>query len=68
MALAGSHQARSQSSSLRRPLRRRLAEHVVPPGVLVAEWRDDGCPEATAWLEAKLVLMLRDEQPRDLAV
>ncbi len=41
---------------------------VVPPGRLVAEWREDGCPDATAWIEAKLALVLRDGPPRELAM
>jgi hypothetical protein len=41
---------------------------VVPPWQLVAEWRDDGCPEAWLWIEAKLALLLHEGQPRDLAV
>jgi hypothetical protein len=41
---------------------------VVPPWRLVAEWRDDGCPRATAWIEAKLAQLLRDDHPRDLAM
>jgi hypothetical protein len=40
----------------------------VPPCRLIAEWRDDGCPEATCWIEVKLAQMLRDDQPQDLAV
>ena len=40
----------------------------VPPWQLVAEWRDSGCPEPAAWIERKLALMLRDDQPRDLAM
>lgn len=40
----------------------------APPLRLVAEWRDDGCPEPSAWIEAKLALALRGEQIRDLAV
>ncbi|MGA7989144.1 MAG: hypothetical protein WCB51_12180 [Candidatus Dormiibacterota bacterium] len=41
---------------------------VVPPLQLVADWRDDGCPEPTAWIDAKLAFLLRDDRPRDLAM
>lgn len=40
----------------------------VPPWRLVAEWRDDGCPEPSAWIDARLAVLLREDQPRDLAV
>ena len=41
---------------------------VVPPRRLVAEWRDDGCPGPTAWIQSKLLLVLRDYLPHDVAV
>jgi hypothetical protein len=33
----------------------------LPPSELVADWREDGCPDPASWIEAKLAAILTND-------